>query len=41
MYVMSEVSFQLWVDILVFGIVQGFVNMFPHSGRGFFNIVVK
>ena len=34
---MSEVSFQLlWVDIFVFGIVQGFVNMFPHSGCGFF-----
>ena len=38
MYVMSEVSFQLlWVDIFVFGIVHGFVNMFPHSGCGFFH----
>ena len=37
LYVMSEVSFQLlWVDIFVFGIVQRFVNMFPHSGCGFF-----
>ena len=34
---MSEVSFQLlWVDILVFGIEQGFVNMFTDSGCGFF-----
>ena len=37
LHVMSEVSFQLlWVDIIVFGIVQGFVNMFPHCGCGFF-----
>ena len=37
LYVMSEVSFQLlWVDIFVVGILQGFVNMFPHSGCGFF-----
>ena len=34
---MLEVSFQLlWVDIFVFGIVQGLINVFPHSGCGFF-----
>ena len=37
LYVMSEVSFQLlWVDIFVFSIVQGLINVFPHSGCGFF-----
>ena len=34
---MSEVSFQLLqVDLFLFGIVHGFVDVFPHSGCGVF-----
>ena len=42
LYAMSEVSYQLlWVDIFVFGIMQCFVNLFPHSGCDFFVVFVS